>query len=55
MIPRKWRNIARFTVFMFFVTKYAGGAPLVWSLLNNEKKTGITLFKLQDGVDEDQL
>ena len=53
MIPRKWRNIAPcYGLHASLLPNYAGGAPLVWSLLNNEKKTGITLFKLQDGVDD---
>jgi methionyl-tRNA formyltransferase len=30
---------------------YAGGAPLVWAMINGERKTGITLFRLDDGVD----
>ncbi len=30
---------------------YSGGAPLVWAIIHGEKKTGITLFKLGDGVD----
>ena len=30
---------------------YSGGAPLVWAIIHGEKKTGITLFKLDDGVD----
>ena len=33
-------------------TNYSGGAPLVWSLINDEKKTGISFFKLMDGVDD---
>lgn len=30
---------------------YSGGAPLVWAMINGEKKTGITLFEFSDGVD----
>ena len=29
---------------------YSGGAPLVWAMINGEK-TGITLFKMDDGID----
>jgi len=30
---------------------YSGGAPLVWAIINGEQRTGITLFKMNDGVD----
>lgn len=30
---------------------YRGGAPLVWQLINGEKKTGITLFYIEQGTD----
>ena len=30
---------------------YAGGAPLVWAMINGEKETGVSLFRLDDGVD----
>lgn len=31
--------------------QYRGFAPLVWAVINGEKKTGISLFYLSDGVD----
>ena len=31
---------------------YRGGAPLVWSIINGEDKTGVSLFYLDDGVDD---
>ncbi len=31
--------------------KYSGGAPLTWALINGEKKSGVTLFYLDAGVD----
>lgn len=31
--------------------KYAGGAPLVWAMINGESRTGITLFRFEEGVD----
>jgi len=31
---------------------YSGGAPLVWAMINGEKKTGITLFRFSNGVDD---
>ena len=32
-----------------------GGAPLVWSILKNEKKTGITLFKFSSKIDDGDI
>lgn len=34
---------------------YAGGAPLVWAIINGEKETGVTLFRLDDGVDDGDI
>lgn len=34
---------------------YKGGAPLVWSLINGEKFTGVTLFKLSNKVDRGKI
>ena len=34
---------------------YAGGAPLNWAIINGEKKTGVTLFRLSDGVDDGEI
>ena len=31
--------------------KYRGFAPLVWAIINGEKKTGVTLFYFDEGVD----
>lgn len=31
--------------------RYRGGAPLVWAIINGEKRTGATLFYLDEGVD----
>ena len=31
--------------------KYAGGAPLVWAIINGEKETGITLFYFNEQID----
>lgn len=35
--------------------KYRGNAPLVWAMINGEKKTGISLFYLTKGVDEGDI
>lgn len=32
--------------------KYRGGSPLVWQIINNEKKLGSSLFKFSNGIDD---
>lgn len=52
LIPRRWRELApAFGLHASLLPDYSGGAPLVWAMINGEKKTGITLFQLDDGVD----
>jgi methionyl-tRNA formyltransferase len=31
--------------------KYRGGSPLVWAMINGEKKTGLSLFSMSEGID----
>jgi methionyl-tRNA formyltransferase len=35
--------------------KYRGGSPLVWSIINGEKKTGFSVFSFSDGMDEGNI
>jgi methionyl-tRNA formyltransferase len=52
MIPKSWREIApAYGLHASLLPDYSGGAPLVWAMINGEKKTGITLFQMDDGVD----
>jgi methionyl-tRNA formyltransferase len=52
MLPKKIRQIAPcFGLHASLLPDYSGGAPLVWAMINGEKETGITLFKVSDGVD----
>jgi len=52
MIPRKWRELApAYGLHASLLPDYSGGAPLVWAMINGEKKTGITLFQMDEGVD----
>lgn len=52
MVPAKWRALApAYGLHASLLPDYSGGAPLVWAMINGEKKTGITLFELADGVD----
>ena len=53
IIPRAWRDLApTYGLHGSLLPKYAGGAPLVWALINDEPETGISLFQLGDGVDD---
>jgi len=52
MIPKSWREIApAYGMHASLLPDYSGGAPLVWAMINGEKKTGITLFQMDEGVD----
>ena len=52
MIPKIWRDIApAYGMHASLLPDYRGGAPLVWAIINGEEKTGITLFKMDSGVD----
>ena len=52
MIPKSWREFApAYGLHASLLPKYAGGAPLVWAMINGESETGITFFKMEDGVD----
>lgn len=54
VIPQVWLNWCKGTVLNIhpsFLPKYRGGAPVVWPILNGEKQTGVTIFKLSSGWD----
>lgn len=54
MIPKNIRELAKYGawgIHASLLPNYAGGAPLTWAIINGEKKTGVTLFKMDDGVD----
>lgn len=54
MVPWAIRNIPELGsmgMHASLLPRYAGGAPLVWALINGEKETGITLFHFDKGVD----
>jgi methionyl-tRNA formyltransferase len=53
LLPRVIRDIAPAAgLHASLLPDYSGGAPLAWVIINDEKKTGITLFLLSDGVDD---
>ena len=58
MLPRSLRSIAPLGavgVHASLLPKYRGGAPLVWAVINGEKRTGVSLFHFADGVDDGDL
>ncbi|HEV2866484.1 MAG TPA: methionyl-tRNA formyltransferase [Allosphingosinicella sp.] len=53
MLPKKWRDLApAYGLHASLLPDYSGGAPLVWAMINGERRTGITLFQLAGGVDD---
>ncbi len=57
-VPKKIRDLARYGtwgIHASLLPKYAGGAPLVWAIINGEKETGVSLFKLEEGVDDGDI
>ena len=58
MIPRSIRKLAKYGswgIHASLLPKYAGGAPLVWAMINGERETGITLFRMDDGIDDGDM
>lgn len=52
MIPKVWlERVPAYGLHASLLPDYSGGAPLVWAILNDEEKTGITLFQMDSGVD----
>ncbi|MEK9628592.1 MAG: formyltransferase family protein [Nitrospinota bacterium] len=52
LIPKSWLDLApAYGLHASLLPDYTGGAPLVWAMINGEKKTGITFFQLGDGTD----
>lgn len=55
MIPKQIRDIPEngaWGIHASLLPNYAGGAPLVWAMINGEKETGVSLFKMEEGVDD---
>jgi methionyl-tRNA formyltransferase len=45
-LPKGWLNLH-----YSLLPKYRGAAPVQWAILNGENLTGVTLFKLDEGMD----
>ncbi|RPI15683.1 MAG: methionyl-tRNA formyltransferase [Ignavibacteriae bacterium] len=58
MIPSSIRDIATkgcIGMHGSLLPKYRGGAPLVWAIINGEQETGISMFYLDDGIDDGDI
>ena len=58
IVPKSLRSLAKYGawgIHASLLPKYAGGAPLSWAIINGEKKTGVTLFKLESGIDNGDI
>ena len=58
MVPENIRKLAKYGawgIHASLLPNYAGGAPLVWAMINGEKETGVTLFQLGEGVDDGDI
>lgn len=58
MLPKSTRELARYGawgIHASMLPDYAGGAPLNWAIINGEKETGVTLFRMEDGVDDGDI
>ena len=52
IVPRSIREVAPVLgIHYSLLPDYAGGAPLVWALINGEREVGATLFRFDGGVD----
>lgn len=58
MVPKSTRELTKYGawgIHASLLPKYAGGAPLNWAIINGEKETGVTLFRMDDGVDDGDI
>ncbi|WP_082858027.1 methionyl-tRNA formyltransferase [Campylobacter hyointestinalis] len=58
MIPKHIRDTAKYGawgIHASLLPKFAGGAPLNWAIIKGEKSTGVTLFRMENGVDNGDI
>ena len=58
MIPQRIYQKPRLGTYVFhdsLLPQYRGFSPTVWSIVNGEDHTGVTLFEIADGVDEGDI
>ncbi len=54
ILPREffaWPRFGSLNVHTSLLPRYRGGAPVVHAILNGEKETGVTIMKLDEGMD----
>ena len=57
-VPKSIRDLSKLGAWAhtcLTAAKYTGGSPLTWAIINGEKHTGITLFRLDDGIDDGDI
>jgi methionyl-tRNA formyltransferase len=56
IVPKVIRDMAPAVgIHASLLPKYRGGAPLVWAMINGEKRTGVTLFHMEEDVDSGDI
>ena len=58
MVPKVIRDIPTYGswgIHASLLPNYAGGAPLVWAIIEGQKETGVTLFRMESGVDDGDI
>lgn len=58
MVSKEIRDLAKYGawgIHASLLPKYAGGAPLVWAMIEGQRETGVSLFKLDEGVDDGDI
>lgn len=58
MVPKSVRESLEYGawgIHASLLPKYAGGAPLNWAIINGETEAGVTLIRLDDGVDDGDI
>lgn len=58
MVPKKVREYVPMGIagiHASLLPKYRGGAPLNWAIINGEDEAGVSLFYLEEGVDEGDI
>lgn len=54
LVPKNLLNVPKFgwiNIHFSMLPKYRGAAPVQWAILRSEKNTGVTIFKLDQGMD----
>jgi len=54
ILPRQILELPRFgclNVHASLLPKYRGAAPIQWAILNDERETGVTIMKMDEGLD----